>query len=661
MHTARKANSNILSINKYSDVALALAVLVIISLMVFRLPTALIDALVGINIAMGIGLLLMAIYIPTPVAFNSFPSVLLISTLFRLSLSVATTRLILLEADAGDIITAFGNFVAGGNLVVGIVVFIIITVVQFIVIAKGAERVAEVAARFTLDAMPGKQMSIDSDLRSGLIDKDEAKRRRELLAAESQLNGALDGAMKFVKGDAIASIIIVIVNLVGGLAVGMLQNGMAAGDAMRVYSILTIGDGMVAQVPALLGAMAAGLVVTRTAGQNNDRHLGEAISRQILGQPRALMVTGFIALLIAWVPGFPSLVFVVLGCVLLGISYWIAPSMYARILGQQPATPDYIEGQLLPNEQPYDLVKPLVVELSHDVSLTLADVQARGQLFRICEDFSEQMGVTIPLPVFMVGNDLDEASYRISVFDVSVATSEPELSSGDVQGLLSSLEQQLLTVLRQHIGQFLAVQEVSDMMENIGKQYPALVTEVTRLVSNQEIVEILRNLLSEGIPVRNMRDILGALVQWAEKEKDTHGLTEFVRIALKPYITRRFTSSDNNLHAWIIDQSLEQLIRDNINESAAGSILVLDPAVIKAVQDQLMRMIESKQFELSAPEQALTQLQNKANNEVILTSVDVRRHVRTMFAEVLPDMQVLSYHELKMPVNVVNLGQLNAV
>src|SRR5688500_1656876 len=313
--TQTPAATSPFKLKSYGDIVLALGVMAIMALMVLRLPTAVIDVLVAVNIACGVVLLLIALYVKHPVAFNSFPSVLLISTLFRLSLSVATTRLILLDGDAGHIIEAFGNFVAGGNLVVGIVVFIIITIVQFIVIAKGAERVAEVAARFTLDAMPGKQLSIDSDLRSGLIDKDEARRRRTLLEHESQLNGALDGAMKFVKGDAIASIVIVIVNLLGGLTIGVMQRGLPAGEAMQLYSILTIGEGMVAQIPALLSAMAAGLVVTRSASDGNDSHLGDTIGRQISAHPRALMMTSVISALLALVPGFPTLVFLGLAVV----------------------------------------------------------------------------------------------------------------------------------------------------------------------------------------------------------------------------------------------------------------------------------------------------------------------------------------------------------
>jgi len=304
-------------LSRTSDVVLALLVVAIIALMILPLPSLLIDALVAVNICMGLMLVLMGIYISTALQFSSFPSVLLISTLFRLALSVATTRMILLEGEAGNIIDTFGNMVAGGNLVVGLVVFLIITLVQFLVIAKGAERVAEVGARFTLDAMPGKQMSIDSDLRSGLIDKAEARDKRRELELESKLHGSMDGAMKFVKGDSIAGIIIIVINLLGGLTVGIFQLGMDAGSAMSKYSILTIGDGLVAQIPALLGAMAAGLIVTRATDTQSDQHLGDSIQKQLTSIPRVLLVAGLICIVMAFVPGFPSAIFFLLGILLL--------------------------------------------------------------------------------------------------------------------------------------------------------------------------------------------------------------------------------------------------------------------------------------------------------------------------------------------------------
>ena len=653
---------------KFSDIVLVIGILIIMALMVLRLPTAIIDALVGVNIAMGIGLLLIAIYIPTPVAFNSFPSVLLISTLFRLALSVATTRLILLDANAGEIINAFGNFVAGGNLVVGIVVFIIITVVQFIVIAKGAERVAEVAARFTLDAMPGKQMSIDSDLRSGLIDKDEAKRRRELLAKESQLNGALDGAMKFVKGDAIASIIIVFVNLIGGLTIGVLQNEYSAAQAMQIYSILTIGDGMVAQIPALLGAMAAGLFVTRTAGENADKNLGETIAFQLFAQPRALMMTGFIALILAIVPGFPSVVFLTLSLILLSLSYYISPTLFSGFLGSKSQADEFIEGQMVDEHDRSVTVSPLRIELGENVGTMVASEVSFSRIIKICNRFSEQMGIVVPQPVFSISSALSHDAYRIVLFDVSVANEKfPVLSSVNVNArqidtfndeFSSELEKRFELVLRKNAAQFLGVQEVSDMMEQVAKQYPALAKEVFRMVSLQDLLEILRNLLNESIPVRNMRDILGTILEWGEKEKDPYSLTEFVRMGLKRYMTQRYTDAEHNIRAWLVDPQLEQTIRQSITPTPAGNLINLEPSVINQLQFNLKQLITEHLSELSADKQEHTVYEDEIKRLVILSSVDVRRYVKKIFENAFPELPVLSYQELMMPVNVINLGQL---
>lgn len=659
---------SIFRLNKYSDVILAVGVLVIMALMVLKLPTSLIDALVGVNIAAGIGLLLIAIYIPAPVAFNSFPSVLLISTLFRLALSVATTRLILLDANAGEIINAFGNFVAGGNLVVGIVVFIIITVVQFIVIAKGAERVAEVAARFTLDAMPGKQMSIDSDLRSGLIDKDEAKRRRTLLAQESQLNGALDGAMKFVKGDAIASIIIVFVNLTGGLTIGVLQNGYSAGEAMQIYSILTIGDGMVAQIPALLGAMAAGLFVTRTTGGESEKNLGDAIGQQIFSQPRAIMMTGVIAFLLALVPGFPSLVFMGLAVTLIFVSYFISPQMYATLMRRKTEPSEFIEGQLVDRQDLSSSIKPLRIELGETIAKDLMETSLHHDLHNICDRFSETMGIEIPSPVFTISSTASNSSYRILLFGVSIADeNHPKIAPinppNDKKELIKSeqfitLESRLETVLKRYSNQFLGIQEVSDIMEVITKQYPALSREVLRIVSLQDLLEVLRNLLAEGIPVRNMRDILGTIVEWGDKEKDTYSLTEFVRIGLKRYMTERYTDEAKKLHAWVVTPALEEKIRMSITQTPAGNLLTLDPTEINQLQQNLRKLISDYISELSTDETVHIRQDGYIKHLVLLTSVDVRRHVRKIFEDLLPDLPILSYQELIMPVDIVNMGFL---
>ncbi len=666
MNNMRALGANLFAVRNYSDVLLALGVLVIMALMVFRLPVAVIDALVAVNIAMGMGLLLIAIYIPTPVAFNSFPSVLLISTLFRLSLSVATTRLILLDADAGHIIDAFGNFVAGGNLVVGLVVFIIITVVQFIVIAKGAERVAEVAARFTLDAMPGKQMSIDSDLRAGLIDNEEAKDKRKLLEQESQLNGALDGAMKFVKGDAIASIIIVIVNLVAGLAVGMLQRGMDIGEAVQIYSILTIGDGMVAQIPALLGAMAAGLIVTRTTNHDNDKHLGAMIGRQIGAQPRALLMTGIIALLLALVPGFPSMVFLVLACALLAVAHFAAPQVLPRWLKslrqQSAADVDVLHGELGAIGQAPGFAQPLVIEFSPAAEQRVAGLASRRRLMQVRDSISEQLGTPLPEPAYRCSTGLTRHDYRISIFDVIVASgavaeqrdavmqTDIDETHGELVPISvpnESLAGQLDAVLRQHAGQFLGVQEISNLLDVANDQYPALVKEVLRVVTPQCVAEVLRNLVYEGIPIRNLRAILEALTEWGAREKDAGGLTEFVRIGLKAYITARFIDANHDLRAIIVQAEVEEQIRKSLTETPAGLLLMMAPDAVARLRGNLQELLAT-----------IDKVEPSAGQRVLLTSVDVRRHIKKVIEHECAGVPVLSYQELVMPVNIVPLGHL---
>lgn len=645
----------------YSDLVLAAGVMIIMALMILRLPTALIDALVAVNIATGVCLLLIAIYIPTPVAFNSFPSVLLISTLFRLALSVATTRLILLEADAGSIIDAFGNFVAGGNLVVGLVVFVIITVVQFIVIAKGAERVAEVAARFTLDAMPGKQLSIDSDLRSGLIDKDEARRRRRNLEDESQLNGALDGAMKFVKGDAIASIIIVIVNLVAGLTIGMLQRDLELGSAVEIYSILTIGDGMVAQIPALLGAMAAGLVVTRTAGEEHDRHLGEMIGRQVLGQPRALLVTGLFALLLACIPGFPAFAFLVLATILFAMAHVAAPDVWRTLAASfgaaAPVTePDDIE--VVDAEAPERFARPLVIEISHSLEPYVLSPAAQQSIISVCQNVSEELGVPLPPPAFLLSPHLADGNFRITIFDVETSrgtlSEVPQLEVGAVSAQRITprdIDQALETVLRQHAGQFLGLQEVSEILDAADQRYPALVKELLRSVNGQTIAEVLRNLVNDGIPIRNLRDILESLVEWGEREKDPGALTEFVRIGLSRYLTSLHVSDDQTLQAIVLHPALEARLRESLQATPGGVNLQISPSMATALRDNLASLVDT-----------LTDVSEQVvMHYVVLISVDLRRHLQTLLRHDFPDLPIVSYQELVMPLNIVPLGQLNVV
>jgi type III secretion protein V len=609
-----------------TDVLLGAGVLVVLALLVLRVPPMLLDALLAVSLISGVALLLLAIYIPHPVAFNSFPSVLLISTLFRLALSVATTRLILIDAHAGQIVEAFGNFVAGGNLVVGIVVFIIITAVQFIVIAKGAERVAEVGARFTLDAMPGKQMSIDSDLRSGLIDKEEAKRRRRHLEQESQLNGALDGAMKFVKGDAIASIIIVVVNLIGGLAIGVAQRGMSFGEAAHVYSILSIGDGMVAQVPALLSAMAAGLVVTRTSGDSGDRHLGATIVRQLLSQPRPLVVTGVTALVLAAVPGFPPLAFVLLAGVLLLAAWLVARG---RIGNESPGTSLAVSAT-----QPADNAEPLLL-VRHGSDAHALARQIAMRLGVAAAAIGDELGIAIPVPLVRVEAALPAAACRVSFFDVVVADADVKT---DLDALGSTFDREL----RRQAAHFLGVQETSDLLQRVSLAQPALAKEISAVMPVQQLADILRRLLAESLPVRNLRDILEALLHWTGKEKDPAGLAEFARVAIGRWITTRHAGADGRLHAVLVDHEIETELRAGCKPVAGTVLMTLAPDRAARIQQRLRAQIESAA--------------KTSPRFVLLTAIDVRRHVRKLLDASHPQLAVLSYQELVEPLTLVALG-----
>lgn len=672
---------------RYGDIVLALGAVMIVLLMILPLPLVLIDGLVALNILLGISLLLLAIYIPSPVAFSSFPSVLLLTTLFRLSLSIAITRSILLDADAGHIIDTFGNLVAGGNLVVGLVVFLIITVVQFIVIAKGAERVAEVAARFSLDAMPGKQLSIDSDLRSGLIDKDDARRRRRLLEVESQLHGSLDGAMKFVKGDAIAGIVIIIINLLGGLAIGVLQRDMNLSHAIHAYSILTIGDGMVAQIPALLCSIAAGLIVTRTAGEENDAHLGQAIGRQVASHPRVMLIGGILSMLLMLVPGFPWLVFLVFGLALLGGFFWrlrarIEP--LRKLLNVQAPKPVAVEAEIVSTESS-ELRLPPPVAL--EIDPVLADPVLRQQLLEAAQQAVERIrndfGVPVPAPALRVSAELPRGGYRLTAYGVRVASGElrpgqsflpgdEPAAAGEAgaqqliaggnrfvpplagewnrtgEGALDApavLQVHAETALRRQLGLFLGIQETSNLIARWSRDYPDLIKEMFRVVSPQRAAEVLRRLVEEGIPIRNLRDVFEAITEAGSREKDIVLLTEYVRITLRRHISDRYAGSDRTLTALIAHPELEDTLRQSVRNSGGAAQLAIDPQVLTRLGADIRRL----RSELGAGFQRAT----------LLCSVDVRRHLRKLVEVEFFDLPVLSFQELTGDVQVVPVGQVH--
>lgn len=618
-------------LSRYTDIALVAGIVAIIALMIVPLPNWAIDILVAVNISGGILLLLLAIYISNPLEFSVFPSVLLISTLFRLALSIATTRMILLHGEAGHIIQTFGDMVAGGNLVVGLVVFLIITVVQFIVIAKGSERVAEVAARFSLDAMPGKQMSIDSDLRSGLIDKDEARRRRRMLENESKLNGSLDGAMKFVKGDAIAGIIIIIINLLGGLTIGVLQQDMTLSDATVKYSILTIGDGMVSQIPALLGAMSAGLLVTRTTDDEHDKHLGDAIGRQLTAKPRVLLMGGGLCVLFSAVPGFPTVVFMALGLAFFAAGFMLTPSLRARweklvqptlsaVMRRSPTAPVLMSAEAVQ-------VRP-TVPLLLEVPVGRLDAQESHSLLAglegVLDYFQLNLGMRLPrIDVHAMRPDEDKpAVWRLLAYEVPIA--EGELQQEDT---VPSLVNEVRESLRRHVNLFMGTQEANLLLTRAAIDLPDVVKETLRALPLARVAEILRRLVEEEVAIRNLRDILETLADTAQREKDVYALTELTRIGLKRQISHRY-APDGHLRAVLLEPALEEMLRNAIRHNSGAQQLALDPLEMSRLMTRFRNVVQV--FKPAA----------------IVTAVDIRRHVRKLIEQDCFDIPVLSYHEL---------------
>lgn len=677
-----------------NDLVLVALLVTIVFMMIIPLPPVLMDVLQAVNLGISALLLMVAVYIQSPLAFVSFPSVLLLTTLFRLSLGVAATRTILLHADAGQIIKTFGDFVVAGNLVVGAVTFLIMTIVQFVVVTKGSERVAEVAARFSLDSMPGKQMSVDGDLRAGSIDLREARRRRVAIERESQLYGAMDGAMKFLKGDAIAGLISIVVNIIGGITIGSLQKGMGLSEALDVYAILTIGDGLVAQIPALFTAITAGFIVTRVSPEDNGADLGNAIGREVRAQPRALMVGSFILLLFSLVPGFPTMIFMVLAGVVGGGGWLLqsrppsrkgAPSYPIRTGALSVSSTESAEQ----NEAGGDgitLTRPLMLDIGDDVQAMIEPDGLDKTLAAMRQKLLLDLGVPIP-EINVQVNDSCKDGYIIRVNEVPygegrlrpqqiLARDTPE--NLDIMGIpyvpdksslsgsvwvdvaqRESLQRasipylesaQILAdhvdqILRRHADEFIGIQEAKAFLKQMEASSPELVKETLRLVPLQKIAEVLQRLVSEGVSVRNMRTILNALVQSGQSEKDTVLLTEHVRIALKRQICFHNCAGMNVLPAYILTPDVEDAVRNAIRQSSAGSYLALDARTTQQI--------------IAAIRKAIGPLDQQLGKPVLLTSVDIRRYMRKLIEVDLYGLPVLSYQELTPDISVHALARIS--
>ncbi len=662
-----------------SDLMIASLLISIIFMMILPLPTLLVDILIGTNMSIAVILLMVSIYIESPLELLAFPAILLITTIFRLSLSVTTTRLILLEADAGDIIETFGNFVVGGNLVVGLVIFLIITIVQFLVITKGSERVAEVSARFTLDGMPGKQMSIDSDMRAGLIDMHQAKDRRTKVEKESQLFGSMDGAMKFVKGDAIAGLIIICVNIIGGIAVGTMQMEMTAGEALQVFSILTIGDGLVSQIPALIISVTSGIIVTRVT-TDESKDLGHDISKQLTSKPSALMIAGTLLIGFAAIPGFPTMVFLTLAA-LLGGGGFILNRKTESSDGDEVDENGLVsqgggEGNADKDPNSFEVTVPIILEVSEDTQKILSIKDLNKQVAKIRQALYLDLGVPFPGIHIRYSKGGEEGKYSILLHETPIAEgmfkkenvlvinqkeqldimgieneeAEPFLPSGQpfwvpesekkdleeagikYMNFSSVLSLHLSFILKKYAGEFMGLQETKSILGELEDKYGELVKEAQRLLPLQKIAEIFQRLVSEDVSIRNIRVILEALIEWGQKEKETVMLVEYVRIGLKRYISYKYSNGQNVLPAYLFDQALEEAIRNGIRQTSAGAYLALDPSVSSNIVSNISNIIG----DISA----------MTHKPALIVSMDIRRYVRKLIENELYELPVLSYQEL---------------
>lgn len=686
------------AISRSSDLALAVVIIAILMMLIFPLSPHVIDGLIGINLTASICLLFVAIYIQKAVQLSMFPSLLLLTTLYRLGVNIASTKQILLKANAGHIIYAFGDFVVGGNYVVGAVVFLIITIVQFIVVTKGAERVAEVAARFTLDAMPGKQMSIDADMRAGIIDQQQARELRLGLTKESQLYGAMDGAMKFVKGDAIAGIVIAFINIVGGLIIGVMMHGMSLSQSAQIYTLLSIGDGLVSQIPAIMIAITAGIVTTRVSSEKKDAHLGKEIAEQILKQPKALLIASGTLFLMGWIPGFPTWVFMILAP-LVGIVGYVfltnAKKAAAKeTAGISPMQTD-IEGHAVVGGAPedYTLTLPVVLEVGSSISVLLRK-DKQGLSFvdqmipKMRHTLYQDLGVRFPgvhirtdspalepneyaihlneVPIVrgklmlqhLLTNETEETLRRYNIpFSISknslgmptVWVPEKFLSILQKAHIRfwTGLEVLLLHVskfYRQYAHEFIGIQEVRAILEFIEKSFPDLSKEVTRLVPLQKLTDILRRLVQEQISIKDLRTILEALSEWAQTEKDVVLLTEYVRTSLQRYISYKYSLGQPVLSAYLLDPEIEDMVRGAIKQTSAGSYLALD-------QDSIQLILHSMRTTIKPTPPG-------GQPPILLTTADVRRFVRKLIEKEFPELPVLSYQEIVPEIRIQPLGRI---
>ncbi|WP_267134869.1 flagellar biosynthesis protein FlhA [Anaeropeptidivorans aminofermentans] len=680
---------------KPRDAIIGIAVISIIAIMMIPLPIEMMDFLLMINIGIALIVLLDALYSNDPLQMSFFPTILLIITIFRLALSISTTRLILGKGYAGKVVEAFGNFVAGNNLILGLIMFLILVIVNFLVITKGSERVSEVTARFTLDAMPGKQMAIDADLNTGLIDEDEARSRRKKIQDESNFYGAMDGASKFVKNDAIAGLIITFINLIGGIAMGVLgyasEDGarMSFGEAAQVFSLMTIGDGLVTQIPALCISTAMGLLVTKA---NTDEKISVALGRQLFGQPIALIIAGFVMIGFGIFTPMPTYLFIPFGIFLIICGYQMDRSNKIKSVSEEIIASDDEAEEIRRPENVVSLlnVDPILLAFGYGL-IPLVDSSQGGDLLdrvvMIRRQIALELGAIVPIIRLRDDIKINPNEYRILIKGVEVAKGDilfdhymamnPGYVEEEIDGIetvepylglpalwISESQREraeaygytvvdapaiiathLTEVIRDNLHELISRQDVQTLIENVKESNPVLIDElVPKLMSVGDIQKVLANLLKESISIRDLVSILETLANYATVTRDIDLLTEYVRQALRRAISQKFFDSEMNT-VITLDPELEQEIMSNIQTTEQGSYIALDPSMTQKIFDSLNSQV--------------SKLASMGLQPIILTSPIVRTYFKRLIEQTMPELIVLSYNELEPNIDIQSIGMVS--
>ncbi len=674
-----------LLLTKRGDIGFSLIGIGIVTIMVIPLPPFLMDVLLSMNLALAFMIFLLTIYIKRPLDFSVFPSLLLLATLFRLSLNIASTRLILLHAYAGRVIQAFGYFVVGGNYVVGMIVFLILVIINFVVITRGATRISEVAARFTLDSMPGKQMSIDADLNAGLITEEEARRRRADIENQADFYGAMDGASRFIRGDAIAAIVILLVNIIGGLAIGILQHNMSPSKALCTYALLTVGDGMVSQIPALILSTAAGIIITR---RSSESHLPQDFIQQILSHPKAVAVVAFLLFVFALLPGLPKLPLFSLALLAVGLYY-----VTSRNKKEEEHEREEVQKKESDRKESVEellRVDPLEIEIGYGL-IPLVDSSQGGDVLEritlIRRQLALELGIIVP-PIRVRDNvQLEPNQYRVKLRGEEIAkgellvryylamntgmaekplkgikTKDPafglpaiwikeeekeeaERAGYTVVDASSVLITHLSELIKSHAHELLGRQEVKNLLDNLRENYPAVVEElVPNILSLGEVQKVLQNLLREKVSVRDLLTILETLADWGTQTKNTDILTEYVRQNLARTISKQYRNEQGELWVITLDPELEQTISQAIEHKEKTSYINLDPSTIQRIIDNLAPLIKKA-----------TSMQKEP---IVLCSSGIRIFFKRIIEKFVPSVVVLSYNEIIPEITVKTIGTL---